>query len=352
MPVTQYNGVTLIRQNIGFKCISDSPSFVEATEEQSDMEGFFCNLRFVGNKKDFSKIPAQVKVSVVVSSTHKGVAKHYKSEVLKYDVKLVSKVYVEDGFKRAINLGQFTRSQTIAVRSLSDFSVTSSVSDDRLKITKSRDSSKPNFFNVNLLVPKSTNFGFTASLDFKNHATGEQSSVPLRFDPRDERGKTKPPKQDSKLDSNQQKAQEGPKFEAHDGSKKSHSDKKKNPKFMSFVIMFGFIGLLYMLIKDNDLFRKGTDFIQGLFGNLSGGKRGDISADRSFMTANDRSKSNSNIRGPYAKVRDHHNLTSPDAKMGRDAPVHRFAHSRGSVRSPQDFNRVADRDSMHADFHY
>ena len=28
MPVTQYNGVTLIRQNIGFKCVSDSPSFV------------------------------------------------------------------------------------------------------------------------------------------------------------------------------------------------------------------------------------------------------------------------------------------------------------------------------------
>ena len=113
MPVTQYNGVTLIRQNIGIKCISDNPSFVEAEGDTLDMEGYFCNLKFVGDRKDFSKIPSQVKISVMVFSIQKGVNQkisNYKNEILKYDVKLVSNIYIEDSFKRAIKMGQFSRS--------------------------------------------------------------------------------------------------------------------------------------------------------------------------------------------------------------------------------------------------
>ena len=46
MPTVQYNGITLIRQNVGFICDSEKPDFVVATSEISDVEGYLCVLRY------------------------------------------------------------------------------------------------------------------------------------------------------------------------------------------------------------------------------------------------------------------------------------------------------------------
>ena len=63
MPTTQYDGITLINQNIGIQCNSDQPDFVVATSEVNDMEGFFCVLKY---KQDANHrtMPRYVKVSV------------------------------------------------------------------------------------------------------------------------------------------------------------------------------------------------------------------------------------------------------------------------------------------------
>lgn len=46
MPTVQYNGITLIRQNVGINCESDKPEFVVATSEISEVEGYFCVLKY------------------------------------------------------------------------------------------------------------------------------------------------------------------------------------------------------------------------------------------------------------------------------------------------------------------
>ena len=53
----------MIRQNIGILCTSDKPDFVTAEGEVSDLEGFFCNLKYKKNA-DAKSMPRFVKVSV------------------------------------------------------------------------------------------------------------------------------------------------------------------------------------------------------------------------------------------------------------------------------------------------
>ena len=71
MPVTQYDGVTLVRQNVAMKCKSEHPDLIEAQAEVSEMEGYFCSIKFVGRNSDYSKIPSTSKIIVSVSSNLK-----------------------------------------------------------------------------------------------------------------------------------------------------------------------------------------------------------------------------------------------------------------------------------------
>jgi hypothetical protein len=50
MPVTQFDGLNLIRQNVALKCETDQPKILEAQAEVSEIEGYFCNIKFVGHK--------------------------------------------------------------------------------------------------------------------------------------------------------------------------------------------------------------------------------------------------------------------------------------------------------------
>jgi hypothetical protein len=53
------------------KCVSDNPQFVEAHGEIDDMEGYFCNVKFIGDRFDHENIPSAVKITVLVSSQQK-----------------------------------------------------------------------------------------------------------------------------------------------------------------------------------------------------------------------------------------------------------------------------------------
>lgn len=46
MPSVSFDGITLIKQNVGIACLSDLPEFLEAKGEVNDLEGFFCILRY------------------------------------------------------------------------------------------------------------------------------------------------------------------------------------------------------------------------------------------------------------------------------------------------------------------
>jgi hypothetical protein len=63
MPTVQYDGITLIRQNIGILCTSDQPDYVAAKGEVSDLEGFFCVLKY-RKDADAKSMPRFVKVTV------------------------------------------------------------------------------------------------------------------------------------------------------------------------------------------------------------------------------------------------------------------------------------------------
>ena len=65
MPTLQYEGTTLIRQKIGFRCESDNPEYVYARGEVNDLEGFFCVMNFVrGNSAEHVQgMPKFVKIS-------------------------------------------------------------------------------------------------------------------------------------------------------------------------------------------------------------------------------------------------------------------------------------------------
>ena len=46
MPTVQFDGITLISQNVGIRCESDNPSLVHAEGVVSELEGYFCAVRY------------------------------------------------------------------------------------------------------------------------------------------------------------------------------------------------------------------------------------------------------------------------------------------------------------------
>ena len=56
-PSVQYDGITLIKHNVGLACESEYPQYVRARGEVNEIEGFFCVVSFVPgtNLKDIPK---------------------------------------------------------------------------------------------------------------------------------------------------------------------------------------------------------------------------------------------------------------------------------------------------------
>lgn len=106
MPTTQYDDVTLIRQNVGIQCNSDQPSFIEATGEVNDLEGFFCVLKYKQNANHRS-MPRFARVSVHAYGLLPGqTTPVYNDKVAQFEVQLLSSIKVEKAFKTGINLNR------------------------------------------------------------------------------------------------------------------------------------------------------------------------------------------------------------------------------------------------------
>ena len=63
-PTTEFEGRTLIRQNVDVECVSDQPKYVEAEGEVSENEGFFCNIHYIG-PREHSLIPRRASITVM-----------------------------------------------------------------------------------------------------------------------------------------------------------------------------------------------------------------------------------------------------------------------------------------------
>jgi hypothetical protein len=60
-PTVQFDGITLIKQNVGLLCHSDNPDILKARAEINEIEGFFCVLSY---SKAGDSIPISSKVHV------------------------------------------------------------------------------------------------------------------------------------------------------------------------------------------------------------------------------------------------------------------------------------------------
>jgi hypothetical protein len=64
MPTVQFDGITLIRQNLKIKCESSDDLWVSARGEINDLEGYFCVMTYVGGNARMEEMPRYVKINV------------------------------------------------------------------------------------------------------------------------------------------------------------------------------------------------------------------------------------------------------------------------------------------------
>lgn len=81
MPTVQYDGITLIRQNLQIKCESSDPQWVSARGDTNDLEGYFCVMTYAGKNAKIESMPRHVKVNVYAQAENL-----YSQLVAQFDV--------------------------------------------------------------------------------------------------------------------------------------------------------------------------------------------------------------------------------------------------------------------------
>jgi hypothetical protein len=123
----QFDGVTLIKQNVGLICESDSSEYIEARAEVSELEGYYCVLRL----KELTtaqryQIPKVTKISVYVygpAQNNPGGTVLYKDKIIEFDVSLISNIKVESLYRSAVRVNRDNRGVDVKVFSNVDFTV-------------------------------------------------------------------------------------------------------------------------------------------------------------------------------------------------------------------------------------
>ena len=121
--VRDEDGVTtLIRQNVDFECQSDNPQFVHARGAVDALEGYFCDINYVGGSA-VRGMPRFVKIAVTVSgkSSHGKVL--YSERVTEFEVQLASGITVLEPWSKGVHLDRKKRSAEVRILSSSNFKV-------------------------------------------------------------------------------------------------------------------------------------------------------------------------------------------------------------------------------------
>lgn len=125
-PTVQFDGITLIRQNVGLTCETEHPNILEARSEISELEGFYCVLSFIGQRS--TKIPKDSKIYVTVfapSFNDRGNTQNvlYKERVLTFEVSLLSNIKIESLYRNGVTLNRDHRTADIKIFSNVQFNV-------------------------------------------------------------------------------------------------------------------------------------------------------------------------------------------------------------------------------------
>ena len=94
MPTVQFDGITLIRQNLKIKCESSEDMWVSARGEINDLEGYFCVMSYVGGSARIEDMPRYVKINVYAQAENL-----YSQLVTQFEVQLTSSIIIETKFR-------------------------------------------------------------------------------------------------------------------------------------------------------------------------------------------------------------------------------------------------------------
>ena len=209
------------------------------------MEGYFCNVRYVGPSRGSHRdTPQRARIKATVSTAAaKGrgntQARPYSKDLLSFDVALVGRLLVDRKDRNGVKLGQFSRTRQLVVHSLSDFDVKKSVDDKTLRVQRSRDRHDSNDHVISITVTRATNHTVKTDVTLVHRVTGETVVIPVTFDPTDRSGSVydTPPKRT-----------EAPKPQAR--SSESESEPAKAPSATAY-IMFLFLVFLVVMFFSN-----------------------------------------------------------------------------------------------------
>jgi hypothetical protein len=190
-PSVQFDGITLIRQNVGLICESDISSIVEATSEISELEGYFCVLRLSKDVNAGSKIPKTAKITVYAygPSFNNPSASNvlYKDKIISFDVSLISNIKVESRYKNEIKLNRDTRNADIKVFSNVDFHIqveNDAIDDKQLDLIRhkiNRTDAQSNEYYLTLAVPREVDKSFKAKVILTHPVTGQKTTLPINY---------------------------------------------------------------------------------------------------------------------------------------------------------------------------
>ena len=85
MPTVQFDGMTLIRQNVQILCESDNPSYVQARGEVNELEGFFCVMNYVKDA-NIRGMPRFVKITASVVGEDREGKVIYREQVKEFEM--------------------------------------------------------------------------------------------------------------------------------------------------------------------------------------------------------------------------------------------------------------------------
>ena len=194
-PTVQFDGITLIKQNVGILCETNPPGLVEAKSEINDLEGFFCVLKYRGGSSTRA-IPRSTKIHLTVYGPNPAKpddisAALYRDRILSFEVPFISKIQVESFYRNGISLNKQHRSASVKIFSNTHFNVhAENVQDSdrgydlvRFRVNKTDEESTEYFLHVT--VPREITHDFSTNIVVIHPTTGLRTVIPVYFQGRE-----------------------------------------------------------------------------------------------------------------------------------------------------------------------
>ena len=194
MPSVQFDGITLIKQNVGIDCQSDNPDILQARGEVSDLEGFFCILSYkpTSSSKSVPKF-TQISVTVFAPNPNKPIdirSAIYSIQLLSFEVSYISHIKVESYYRNGIALNKDHRTASVRIYSNINFNVhvenerESDKGFDLVKYRVNRTEEDSTEYYLYVTVPQEITHDFRSKVIITHPTTGVKTTIPLIFEGR------------------------------------------------------------------------------------------------------------------------------------------------------------------------